>query len=150
MNANLVLSLLKESDYIDDIQYTDLLEESTRSGKTIEQIVEDYGIVDSHKLYETIAQHLSTYVIDLKQIHFSPQVLSMLPPHTARVHVSIPIAYEDNTLHIAVSDPLDPHVIDALQFASRQEVNVVVANPADIQDFVDRFYGSNTDDADEM
>ncbi|PTY04460.1 pilus assembly protein PilB [Verrucomicrobia bacterium LW23] len=150
MNPNLVLSLLQESSYIDDTQYADLLDEATRSGKPIETIVEDYGIVDKHKLYQTIAQHLGTYVIDLNQIQFSPAVVSMLSPHTGRVYVSIPIAFEDNILHIAVSDPLDPQVADTLHQTTKQEVNVVVADPADIQRFVDAFYGASQADADDL
>ncbi|HSI86926.1 MAG: GspE/PulE family protein [Candidatus Methylacidiphilales bacterium] len=150
MNPNLVLSLLQDSQYIDDNQFADLLEESTRSGKTIAQLTSDYGIIDTPKLYEIIAQHLGTYVIDLQQIHFSPQVLTLMPAAAARSKQSIPIAWEDNVLHVAVSDPLDPQVIDALQFASQKEVQVVVADPSVIQDFVERFYGSAAGEAEAL
>ena len=58
----------------------------------------------------------------------------------------IPVGADNGTVQIALADPLDPARADEIQFAIKKEVQVVVADPAEIQKAIDRLYGVETGD----
>ena len=45
MNPEMLLSFLRDNKIIDDLQMADLLEEQIRSGKTIEEVVSNSGVI---------------------------------------------------------------------------------------------------------
>src|SRR5262245_35998569 len=118
MNPQLLLNLLKDGGYIDENQLTDLKEEQNRSGKTINQVVEDNGVLSQQDQLYLIAQQLGTEYVDLTDREFPPDLLSRIPPHAARTYGALPIAYLDGTLQMALTDPLDLQIVDNLASSS--------------------------------
>jgi type IV pilus assembly protein PilB len=49
----------------------------------------------------------------------------------------------DSSVQIALADPLNPARIDELGFIIKKDVQIVVADPAQIQKAIDRFYGGS-------
>ena len=45
------------------------------------------------------------------------------------------------TLQVALADPLDPAHADEIGFASKRDVQVLVADPAEIEKAIERNYG---------
>jgi type IV pilus assembly protein PilB len=139
-----LLSLIKEQGAIDDLQLEEVFQEHTRSGKAISQILVDFEIMPLQQQLDLIAAHLSTEVVtDIMDVEIPPDVITQVPPSTARMYQCLPLALHDNTLRVAVVDPLNPAAIDELSFVLKKELQVVVADPTQIANAITRHYGDS-------
>jgi len=150
MKPESLLTFLRDSGKIDEEQMNELLDEQTRSGKPIEDVVSNSGTIGMKTVYEMIAQALGTEVVDILKMEFSPELLSMVPPSTARVYGALPLEFDGQTLRFAVTDPLDPHIGDVLRFATQKDVAIYVAPAAAIQTLIERYYGIEMSDIDQL
>ncbi|HEY0256389.1 MAG TPA: ATPase, T2SS/T4P/T4SS family, partial [Candidatus Methylacidiphilales bacterium] len=89
-------------------------------------------------------------VVDLTAMEFPPEVLSMVPPHVARVQGALPIDFDGHTLRVVVANPLDPNVVDNLRFSTQKDISIYVAPVGQIQEMIERFYGSEISDMEDV
>jgi len=142
MNSEMLLTFLRENGKITDLQMTDLLDEQSRTGKPIEEVVANSGVISLAEMYQLIAQSLGTEVVDLSGMEFPPELLSLMPPQTARVQGALPLDFDGQSIRVVVVNPLDPNVTDNLRFATQKDVLIYVAPADQIQTMIERFYGS--------
>jgi type IV pilus assembly protein PilB len=76
---------------------------------------------------------------------FAPDLLKTIPANVARMYQCLPVGEDNGTLQVAIADPLDPARADEIQFAVKREVQVVVADPAEISKAIERLYGAETE-----
>src|ERR1700684_657607 len=112
MNPEMLLAFLRDNTVIDDVQMSDLQDEQSRSGKSIEEVVANSGVIRLTDLYQMIAQALGTEVVDVTTMEFPPDLLSLVPPQTARMQGVLPLDFDGQVLRLAVANPLDPNVVD--------------------------------------
>jgi type IV pilus assembly protein PilB len=143
---NPLLSLIKEQSLIDDLQFEEVVAEHKRAGTPVIQILQDFGIMDLDTILQLEANHLGVQVISLKDTEFSPDLLKTIPARTARMYRCMPVAQFDSTLQVAFEDPLNPARVDELGFSVRKEIQPVIANPAEIEKLIDRYYGQDDSD----
>jgi type IV pilus assembly protein PilB len=148
MKPESLLAFLRDNQQIDQEQMTEMLDEQVRTGKPIEEVVSNSGAIRMSEVYQLIAQSLGTEVVDLGKMEFPPELLSMVPPHTARVQGVLPMDFDGQVLRVAVIDPLDPNVADNLRFATQKDVAIFVAPAAAIQTLIERYYGVEISDMD--
>ena len=143
MDARLLLPFLEEQGLLTPEQSRDIAEEVSRSGKSVETILANFGILQLPQLLEKISDSLGLPMIpSLTGVEFSPELLAKIPPHTARNLGALPVATDGLTLTVALIDPLSPQAIEDLRFATGMEVVQVVAPPDQIQPLVERYYGA--------
>jgi type IV pilus assembly protein PilB len=150
MNPEMLLAFLRDNAVIDEMQMSDLLDEQSRSGKTIEEVVANSGVIRLTDLYQMIATTLGTEVVDVTTMEFPPELLSLVPPQTARLQGVLPLDFDGNILRMAVINPLDPNVIDNLRFATQKDIMIYVAPAAQILSMIERFYGSEVSDMEDV
>ena len=150
MNPEMLLSFLLENLIIDSVQCEDLRDEQSRTGKPIEEIVANSGVIRMSDLYQMIATALGTEVVDVTTMEFPADLLSLVPPQTARLQGVLPLDFDGHILRIAVSNPLDPNVVDNLRFATQKDIVIYVAPAAQIFSMIERFYGSEVSDMEEV
>jgi type IV pilus assembly protein PilB len=150
MKAETLLPFLRENGKIDEEQITEMLDEQMRSGKPIEDVLSNSGTVPMKTVYEMIAQALGTEVVDVTKMEFPADLLTLVPPHVARVQGVLPLEFDGHTLRVAVVDPLDPHVADNVRFATRKDVVIYVAPSGSVQSMVERYYGVEVSDIDQL
>ena len=150
MNPELLLAFLRENGLIDDMQFTELLEEQMRSGKPIEEIISNSGVIPMDQVYQLIAQALETDVVDVTAMELGPDLLSLVRPQVARMKGVLPLHYDGEILRVAVTNPLDPNIIDDLRFAIHKDIAIYVAPAAQIQSVIEKFYGSESADSEEL
>jgi len=141
-----LLALIKEQSLIDDLQFEEVVAEHKRAGTAVIQILQDFGIMDLDTILQLEANHLGAQVVSLTDTEFSPELLQTIPPNTARMYRCMPIAQFDSTLQVAFTDPLNPARVDELGFIVRKEIQPVIANPAEIEKLIERFYGQDDSD----
>jgi type IV pilus assembly protein PilB len=135
-----LLSLIRERGLLDDLQFDEVVQEVGRSGKPVLQVVQDYGLLDLDSALQIIADHLGTMVVAVDEGQMTQEVIAAVPAESARMYQCVPLALYGDTVQIALADPLNPAVIDELGFAIKFQIQLVVANPAEIQKAIEKFY----------
>jgi type IV pilus assembly protein PilB len=141
-----LMSIIKERGMIDDLQAEEVEGEFTRNGKPIIQILQDLAIVDLATILQLEAEALSTEVVSLSGRDLSPEIIATVPAATAKMYRCIPVALYGSSLQIAPVEPLDPRHIDELGFVLKKEIQVVVADPAEIDKAIEKYYGGMQSD----
>ena len=138
--SNPLLSLVKEQGLIDDLQYEEVLGEFKRTGKPASQILQDSGILDLDTILQVIASHLGVSVVPLRERDLTPELLRLVPAKMARMYQCLPVSLADSTLQVALVEPLSPGRIDELGFVLKQDIQLVVVDPAQVQKAIEKFY----------
>jgi type IV pilus assembly protein PilB len=136
-----LLALLRDRSLIDDLQYEEVVAECTRTGNPVIQVLQDYGVLDLDSILHVMADHLGTEVVSLRDRQIPTDVLELLPAETARLYQCIPIQDDGATLKVAFADPLNPAQIDEVSFVVKRDIQPVVADPAEVQKAIERYYG---------
>src|SRR5476649_312928 len=150
MNPEMLLSFLRDNSVITEEQLSELTDEQARTGKPIEEVIANSGVIRLTDLYQMVAQALGTEVVDVTTMEFPPDLLSLVPPQTARLQGVLPLDFDGQVLRVAVANPLDPNVADNLRFATQKDIVIYVAPAAQIQTMIERFYGSEISDMEEV
>jgi len=138
--SNPLLALVKEQNLIDDLQYEELQGEFKRTGKPVGQILQDSGMLDLDTILQVIATHLGAPVVTLRERDLTPELLRTVPAKMARMYQCLPVGLVNSTLQIALVEPLSPGRIDELSFVVKKDVQLVVADPAQVQKAIEKFY----------
>jgi len=140
-----LLELIKEKGLVDDLQYEEVLAEHGRSAKPVNQILQDFGILDIDSILQIEADYLGTEVVSLRDREFTPDLIRAIPGSTARMYQCVPVAVHENSVQVAFVEPLIPGRSDELGFAIRKDIIPVVADPAQIEKAIERYYGEDTE-----
>ena len=84
--SNPLLSLVRDQGLIDDLQYEEVAAEFKRSGASVSQLLQDFGIMKLDDILHVMATNLGTEVVSLKDINFSPDLLKTIPANVARMY----------------------------------------------------------------
>ena len=131
--SNPLLSLVREQGLVDDLQYEEVIAEIKRSGNSVFQILQDFGILDADSILQAMANHLSTEVVSLKDRQIPAAVIGTITGSTAKMYRCMPVELVDGMLRVAFEDPLDQQRVDELGFVAKKDIQLVVAHPAEIQ-----------------
>ena len=140
--SNPLLALIKDQGLVDDLQYEDVAAEIKRSNASAIQVLQDFSIMKLDDILHVEANYLGTEVVSLKDREISPDLLKMIPATVARMYRCLPVALQGDTLQVALADPLDPARADEIHFAAKRDIQIMVADPAEIDRTIDRLYGA--------
>jgi type IV pilus assembly protein PilB len=136
-----LLNLLREQGMLDDLQFEEVAGEFQRSAAPVTQLLQDFGIMKLDDILHVMAHSLGTEVVSLKDREIKPEVLSLIPAKVAQMYHCLPVGFHGDMLQVAVADPLNPQLADEINFIAKRDVQVVVADPAEILRAVEKFYG---------
>jgi type IV pilus assembly protein PilB len=136
-----LLSLLREQGMLDDLQYEEVAGEIKRNASPVIQVLQDFGIMKLPDILHVMATALGTEVVPLKGREIPPEVFKLIPAKVAQMYHCLPVGIVNGQLQVALADPLDPARTDEIQFVAKRDVQIVVADPAEIQRGIERCYG---------
>lgn len=139
-----LLSMLQNAEFADELQLQDVADEIERSGKQPVRVVVDLGILDLDSTLQVMADNLSTEVVNLDDYSIPEDAIKAMDANTSQMYGAIPIELYGDTLRVALADPLNPMTADELGFMVNKEVQVVVADPEQIQDAIQRYYSNDS------
>jgi len=139
--SNPLLSLIRGQGLMDDLQYEEVAAELRRNAAPAIQVLQDFGIMKLDEILHAMATALDTRVVRLKGLEISPDVLKRIPAKVAQMYQCLPVALENGVLQVALAEPLDPAKADEIQFAAKCDVQIVVADPAEVVGGIERLYG---------
>lgn len=107
--------------------------EAKRRQETVEKILEQMNWVSREQLVQAKADVFGVPYFDPSQQPISPEVLAFLPEEVARRFTVIPIAKENQTLSVAMVDPLDLQVLEFIEKKSGLTIRPYIATVESIQ-----------------
>jgi type IV pilus assembly protein PilB len=140
-----LLALLQERGLIDDMQLEEVSQEHLRSGKPDIQLLQDFGVLDLGTILEVIADHLHTEVVEIRDADLTPEVLGTIPATTAKSLQCLPVAVFGSSVRVALADALNHSTVDELSYVTGKEVQIVVADPAQIDKALSKHYGEESE-----
>ena len=93
---------------MDDLQLDEVKEEHNRTGKSIGEILNDFGLIENETQLEMIANYLGTEVIQLAQKELTPEILAAVPADTARNYKCLPVAVFESVHPAGAGQPAQP------------------------------------------
>jgi type IV pilus assembly protein PilB len=142
MNPHQVIDIFKRAGTIDEFAADELLQEATNSGREIDAIMLEQGIITPESLAQTLAAELGVDAVDLSNFEPLPALVRLVPAGMARLHKVIPITASGNVLTVALANPLDIQALEDLRFTLNREISQVVAPRGQIEALITANYGS--------
>src|SRR5262249_24242548 len=135
-----LVSILREQGKLDDLQVEEIMQENSKSGKPVQQIIADAGYVSMDEMLQLTADHLGTEDVSISDAALNKQIIESMPADAARMYQCIPVAVYGSTVQVAFCDPFNPEAVDQVAFASGKEIMSVVADPAQILTILSKVY----------
>ena len=142
MNPHQVIDIFRRAGTIDEFTSDELLNEATNSGRQIDEIMFDQGIVTQESFAQTLAAELGVDAVDLSTFEPLPALIHLVPAGMARLHEVIPITASGNVLTVALGNPLDTQALEDLRFTLNREIVQVVAPRNQVETLITANYGS--------
>ena len=109
-------------------------------GHSLGRVLIDMGLLTEAQVVQALASQIGMRFVDLTEITLDGAALTKVPGSVCRRHSSIPVAFENGKLVVAMSDPANVFAIDDIRSASGMSVIPVVATRTDVQAALDRHY----------
>ncbi|MEO1833169.1 MAG: ATPase, T2SS/T4P/T4SS family [Akkermansiaceae bacterium] len=142
MDNNQILDLFVSRSLIDGALKADVLAEVENSGKEAAEILVDYQVVNSRDvIWRIIAQELGAVFVDFSDFVPAEALLSLVPAGLARLHGALPVAYNEGNISVALTDPLNPQILEDLRFAVGHELTLIVGADHLVEQKINELYG---------
>ncbi len=118
--------LVRERSLLTPEQFREIEEEHERTGKSLSQVMIDFGLITEEQLLRAVAEHLNLEYLNLEDVDFEQAVLRSIPSSVARMYGAVPVSVNGNTVTVAVMDPYNPQLVSELSFILGKDVQVAV------------------------
>ncbi|NBZ95110.1 MAG: pilus assembly protein PilB [Proteobacteria bacterium] len=142
MNPHQVIEVFRRSGTVSELTAEELLTEAVNSGRSIDDIMVEQGIVTEEAFAQTLAMDLGVEAVDLSSFEPLPALLHLVPSGMARLNEVIPVTASGNVLTVALGNPLDTQALDDLRYSLNREIVQVVAPRHQIEKLISEHYGS--------
>lgn len=133
--------LLLERGIITPEQLEEVLELQKKSKKFIGELLIEKGYVKKEDIIEALTEQKKADYVDLSKIKgVKTEIVKLIDENIARRFVCIPIAKEEDTLVVAMKDPMDIVAIDTLRRITGLRIKPVKGDETKIINFIDKFY----------
>jgi type IV pilus assembly protein PilB len=126
-----------KSQLLDNSTIAELVELANYSETTLYDIIIDRKVIDDEKIGEIVARHFGKPFVNLSAISIPDNILHILPERMAKKRRCIVFERVREGLKIAMEDPRDEQVINALKQKTNSEILVYYATPRAIQRSLD-------------
>lgn len=140
--------MLVETGLITKNQVGQALDYSRKNGIRLGKALIRMNILEEEDIIKTISKQLNIPYIDVGNILFDPEIVTLIPEVFATKNKVIPLFLVDETMTVAISDPLNVYIIDDLSNIVGKKINVAISTEKDIETALRNFYAKESTIAD--
>ena len=111
-----------------------------RKTKFDEALVEIGAITSEEELSDFIGKQLNMGTLRLADVELNPETVKLIPLDIARKFTTIAVSRLGKTLIVAISDPNNIYVLDAIKFITGCNVQPVISPEKAIQKAIETYY----------
>jgi len=142
-NDDYVLEILLEHGAVTAEQVQGASDKLQPGLSVVDQLVDDSTISENEVLH-VIAGQFGMEVVSLQGIDIQAEVRDILTVDIARRYKVVPLYRHEDTLTVALIDPLNFDTLDSLRYLLKCNVEGVVAPRGEVQAALDRFYAAES------
>ena len=139
LNDDYVVDILLEAGLINRSQVQETRE--TADGGNVSDALVKAGLITHEDISRTLAANSGMEFVSLAQVTVPPNITGILTPIDARRYQAIPIAERDDTVTIAIADPMAFETFDSLSFLLKRQVEFVCTTPEQLEQALTQYYG---------
>jgi type IV pilus assembly protein PilB len=132
--------LVKAGKITDEQLHKALQLQHDSGGKLGEILVKIGAVADENIISEFIGKQLNIGAIRLTDIELNPEIVKLIPQDIARKFNVIAVSKLGKTLIVAISDPNNIYVLDAIKFITGCNIQPVISPENTIQNAIDSYY----------
>ena len=133
--------MLVKAGKITEEQLQQALEMQKRGeGKLGEILVKLGAVPDENVISEFIGKQLNIGALRLTDIELNPEIVKLIPPDIAKKFNVIAVSKISKTLIVAISDPNNIYVLDAIKFITGCNIQPVISPENTIKKAIEAYY----------
>lgn len=136
-----VLKTLIQSRQLKQEDVDDAVALQKKKGIGLDKALIEKGLINEKDLLVLLVRELNIPFINLGKYTVDPALKDIIPEKTARQYRIIPLSALENSVTVAIADPLNVFVIDDLKHITGRQIEVVMSTSEDILKALDNYYG---------
>ncbi len=137
--------MLVKAGKITEVQLQKALEmQKNGAGKLGEILVKLGAVTDENVISEFIGKQLNIGAIRLTDVELNPDIVKLIPQDIARKFTVIAVSKLGKTLIVAISDPNNIYVLDAIKFITGCNIQPVISPESTILSAINSYYGDSS------
>jgi len=141
--SNLKLGeLLLYAGKISKEQLNEALEEQKKTKMKLGEIIVNKGWLNLEEIVEVLELQLGFPKVDLSKYEINPNVVTLIPESIVKKYKLIAIDKKDDSIVVAMADPLNFFAIDDIKLYTKMGVIPCLASITDVDRAIERYYSS--------
>lgn len=142
--------LLKDKGLINAELLQEALEKQKKTKRLLGQVLINLGFVKEADIVMALREQTGMPSINLNQLEIPVDIIERVSPSVARIYKVIPVGWEDNTLTVAMADPLNVHTLNDLRFLLGCEVKGAISTEEHVERAIEKHYGTEMESVGEL
>ena len=109
------------------------------------EVIPQLGLATAEKIYEALAEFCEMPFVMPSREQIDKEIASKAPARFATHYGFVPLRERNGTLIVAISDPLNPQLLDDIRMVLKRRIEPVVTTPAEITRATKELYGVGAD-----
>lgn len=139
-NKKRIGDLLVDSGKITEEQLQTVLKKQNATGKRIGELLIEEKFLSQDDVIDILEIQNGIPRVYMEMTSVDKEAIQAVPESLANKYVLIPIKVQDNTIHVAMADPLNMFALDDVKIASGYEVEPLLATKDEIVKAIDKYY----------
>ena len=135
-------AMLVSEGFITERQLERAKAQAERNNEELQKILVTLGFVSNKDIVETIGKSMNVEFIDLEGMNLDAELVKSVPEHLAKRYNVIPVRQKDNTLTLAMVDPLNVLAIDDIRLITGFDIQPVIATEEAINKSISTAFGT--------
>lgn len=132
---------LAQKGILDQRKLKDAMEKQKISGKLLGEVIVELGYATEEQVAQALSEQLGIPYVDITRQKVNKDIIDIVPETMAREYAVFPLFRLENSITVAMKDPLDIRVIDRLKHITRCDIDPVMSTKAAILKMIDNYYG---------
>ncbi len=145
-----VLDFVRARGLLDEPQVAAIEADHAATGRSALAIALTNGWVERPRLWRELAQFLGLHYVESCPTDLAPETSEIVSPELARTYGVALWRTKANAVELLAVDPFNARVVEDLTFALGRDVNLVVADPDEVEALIKRHYGEDEATIDEL
>jgi type IV pilus assembly protein PilB len=143
-HSDVIRDIALEAGLVTPAQAEEIWESHATTGKSFSDSLVDAGLADRPTILQAIADHLQVQFYSAVPADPGEALTKLLKAPQAHKYVVLPVADEAGKLTLLAKDPFNSAVVNELSFILQKDIELAVADPAQVEAAVTRIYGEAT------
>ena len=139
LNEHVLRKMVKKG-LLNDNHASLLLDERKHSTEPVADLILKHNYMESSQLLAFLADEFKCPTVNPNQFVLNAELIKLVPPDFARKHRVLPVSKQNNTLTVAMENPVNLAVVDDLKAITNMKITPAFTLPAEMRRALKQYY----------